>query len=197
MHCSAIFRAHIVALLFVLPMSALGQQTETVKAGLTTVNLAASFVSALGSLGVTPGTVGPTELRGTRVDFPITGGAFDLDTALGQVLHSGGLTLTAGSTEIRLQSFIIDTTGSAPQITGIVVVNGKLVGRLPLFNLSLPNDITLPIKPEDGLFKAKGIGVTLTATAASALNGAFGITALSGGLDIGTANVVAVLGCDH
>src|ERR1700753_4281052 len=103
----AIIRASIVALSLVLPMGALGQHTETVATGRTTVNLASSFVSALGSLGVTPGTIGPTELKGTWVNFPITGGAFDLDTAVGQVLHSGGLTLTAGSTEVRSQSFII------------------------------------------------------------------------------------------
>jgi hypothetical protein len=194
MYRPVIFRAPILAFLLVLPMGALAQHTETIEAGRTTVNLASSFVSALGSLGVTPGTIGPTELKGSWVNFPITGGAFDLDTALGQVLHSGGLTLTAGSTEVRLQSFIIDTTGSAPQITGIVVADGKLVGRLPLFNLTLAENISLPIKPEGGVFKEKGIGVTLTASAASALNSAFHITALAGGLDIGTANIVALLG---
>ena len=102
--------------------------------------------------------------------------------------------MTAGSTEVRIQSFIIDTTGSAPQITGIVVVDGKLLGRLPLFNLELPKDVKLPIKPEDGVFVEKGIRVTLTSTAASALNSVFKISALAGGLEIGTANVVALLG---
>jgi hypothetical protein len=186
----------IMVVFFTLSMAARAQNTDTVEAGRTTVTLASSFVSALGSLGVTPGTIGPTELRGSRVDFPITGGAFDLDTALGQVLHSGGLTLTAGSTEVRLQSFIIDTTGSAPLITGLVVVDKKLVGRLPLFNLALPSGFTLPVKPEHNAFREEGIGVTLTTTAASALNTVFGVTALSGGLDIGTAGVFALLSCD-
>jgi hypothetical protein len=188
--------ASIMAVLFTLSMTARAQNTVTIEAGRTTVTLADSFVSALGSLGVTPGTVSPTELKGARVNFPITGGAFDLDTALGQVVHSGGLTLTAGSTEVRLQSFIIDTTGSAPLITGLVVVDNKLVGRVPLFNLSLPNGITLPIKPNHNVFKEEGIGVTLTATAASALNSAFHVSALTGGFEIGTANVVALLNCE-
>jgi hypothetical protein len=189
----AISRASLVSLVLLLPMSALGQHTVTIEAGRTTVTLASSFVSALGSLGVTPGTVEPTELNGDRVNFPITGGAFDLDTAIGQVVHSGGLTLTAGSTEVRLQSFIIDTTSTTPEITGLVVVNGKLVGRLPLFNLSLPDGVRLPIKPEDSVFHEKGIGVTLSSTAASALNSTFHTTALAGGLEIGTANVIALL----
>jgi hypothetical protein len=186
----------IVAVSCMLSVTAHAQNTDTIEAGRTTVTLAASFVSALGSLGVTPGTVRPTELKDGRVNFPITGGAFDLDTALGQVVHSGGLTLTAGNTEVRIQSFIIDTTGSTPVITGLVVVDNKLVGRIPLFNLSLPNGITLPIKPKYGVFKIEGIGVTLTATAAGALNTVFHVTALTSGFDIGTASVVALLGCD-
>jgi hypothetical protein len=189
--------ASVLAVLFTLSTIARAQNTVTIAAGRTTVTLAESFVSALGTLGVTPGTVSPTALRNGRVDFPITGGAFDLDTAVGQVVHSGGLTLTAGSTEIRLQSFIIDTTNSTPVITGLVVANNKLVGRLPLFNLTLPDGVTLPIQPNHNVFKIEGIRVTLTATAAGALNSAFGTTALTGGVDIGTAKVVALLDCDY
>jgi hypothetical protein len=188
--------APVFAVLLTLSTTARAQNTVTIEAGRTTVALAESFVSALGSLGVTPGTVRPTDLKNGRVDFPITGGAFDLDTALGQVVHSGGLTLTAGSTEIRLESFIIDTTGSTPLITGLVIADNKLIGRLPLFDLTLPKGITLPIKPAHNVFKVEGIGVTLTATAASALNGAFHTSALTGGVDIGTAKVVALLDCD-
>src|ERR1700735_2597196 len=118
--------APIAALaLVVCAAGSYAQNTQTIERGRTTVTLASSFVSALGSLGVTPGTVSPTQLHGATVDFPVTGGAIDLDTAAGQILHSGGLTLTAGSTKVELQSFIIDTT-AAPVITGLVSVDGKL-----------------------------------------------------------------------
>ena len=187
----------LAAVVLATTTSAFAQKTETVEGGRTIVALADSFVSALGSLSVTPGTVSPTELRGTKVNFPITGGAIDLDTGSGQILHAGGLTLTAGNTEVKLQSFIIDTTSSQPVITGLVVVNGKLVGRLALFNLTPPSGINLPLTPSHGALETKDIGVTLTATAASALNEVFGIKALAGGLEIGTANGIAILaGCD-
>jgi hypothetical protein len=168
---------------------ATAQKTETIEGGRTTVTLASSFVSALGGLGVTPGTVSPTRLIDGTVNFPITGGAIDLDTAASQILHSGGLTLTAGQTKVTLQSFIIDTT-TAPVITGLVSVNGKLVGRLPLFDLALPTGITLPLKPHDGQLVLKGVGVTLNSTAAGALNSVFHVTAFKGGFGIGTAKVV-------
>jgi hypothetical protein len=165
------------------------QKTETIEGGRTTVALANSFVSALGSLDVTPGTVGPTRLYNGAVNFPVTGGAIDLDTAVSQILHSGGLTLTAGQTKVTLQSFIIDTTG-APVITGLVSVDGKLLGRLPLFDFALPSGITLPLKPHDGRIILKGVGITLDSTAAGALNSVFHVSAFEGGFGIGTAKVV-------
>lgn len=182
--------APIVALAMVVSANnASAQKTETIEGGRTTVALSSGFVSALGSLGVAPGTVSPTHLHNGTVNFPVTGGAFDLDTAASQILHSGGLMLTAGQTKVTLQSFIIDTT-TAPVITGLVSVDGKLLGRLPLFDLALPSGITLPLKRHDGQIVLKGVGVSLDNTAAGALNSDFHVTAFKGGFGIGTAKVV-------
>lgn len=179
-------------LLLITSNVALAQKTITLTSGQTRVALAPSFVSALSGLGVHPGVIAPTELRSGVVNFPIVGGAVDLDTAKGQILHSGGLTLTAGATQVRLQSFIIDTTGASPVITGLVVVDNKLAGRLPLFSLALPAGLTLPLPLTDGVLALKGVGVSLTPTAAGALNQVFHVSALQGGFAVGTARVVAV-----
>lgn len=168
---------------------AFSQKTVTIETGRTTVALSNEFVSALGSLNVAPGTVALARLYKGTVNFPVTGGAIDLDTAAGQILHSGGLTLTAGQTKVTLQSFIIDST-IAPVITGLVSVDGKLLGRLPLFDLALPGGITLPLKPYDGQIILKGVGVSLDSAAAGALNSVFHVSAFKGGFGIGTAKVV-------
>ena len=186
--------ADVVGVGILLSIStAQAQKTYTVEAGRTTVTLADRFVSALKSLDVTPGTISPTELKDGRVNFPITGGAIDLDSGRGQLLHSGGLTLTAGKTEVKLQSFIIDSTGGEPVITGLVVEDGKLVGRVPLFKIYYPDGLSLPLKPDHGVLKGDNLGLSLTSTAASALNAAFHVTALSAGFDVGTADVEAIL----
>jgi len=182
--------APIVALAMLVSANhASAQKTETIEGGRTTVALASGFVAALGSLDVTPGTVSPTRLHNGVINFPVTGGAIDLDTASSQILHSGGLTLIAGQTKVTLQSFIIDTT-SAPVITGLVSVDGKLLGRLPLFDLALPSGITLPLKPYDGQIILKGVGVSLDSAAAGALNSVFHVSAFKGGFGIGTAKVI-------
>ena len=161
--------------------------------GRTSVTLSSGFVSALHTLGLTPGVVRPSDLEDGKVAFPVTGGVIDLQTARGEISHSGGLTLTAGSTEVRLQSFTIDTTGSSPVLTGLVIVDNKLVGRVPLFNLQLPAGLSLPLKPStEGVLHLKGVGVTLTSTAAAALNGVFKTNAFAAGFEIGTANVYVV-----
>jgi hypothetical protein len=184
----------LAAVLALASTTAVAQTTDTIEGGRTSVTLSSTFVNALGSLGLTPGTVNPTRLVNGVVDFPITSGAIELDNASAQILHSGGLTLTKGSTKVVLESFIIDTTGSAPVITGLVVDNGKLLGRVQLFDLALPSDVTLPLQPECGSITLNGVVVTLDGTAASALNGIFNANgAFTSGFPIGTAQVIALV----
>jgi hypothetical protein len=193
-------KAALLAALTLFGTVTFAQDTKTVEAGLTSVKLSATFTSALESLAVTPGTVAPTRLRDGVATFPISGGAIDLDTAAGNILHVGGLTLTDGSTEVRLQSFIIDTTATPPVLTGIVIANNTLVGRLPLFQLTLPSGFTVPLKPKDGfILQLQGVALTLTSQAATALNGVFGLTggnAIPAALPIGTASVFSFV-CSH
>lgn len=171
--------------------SALGQQTRTLSEGLTSVSLSSTFVDALNSLGVTPGTVAPTELEHGRALFPVIGGALDLASAKGNILHSGGLTLNAGEAHVALQSFIIDTT-STPVITGLVSVNGALLGRVPLFDITLPAGFSTPLHADGWVLQLKGVGLTLDRVAAADLSSVFKANVPSG-LSIGTANVTILL----
>jgi len=180
-------------LLCVLPTLAAAekQTTVTVAGGVTKVKLSDGFVSALKSLGVDAGTVAPTRIYEGTADFPVTGGAVDLTTAAGNIIHSGGLILETPKTVVRLESFIIDTTGAAPELTGLVVVNGTLVGRLVLFNLILPSGFSVPLKTEGPLLSLKDVKVELSSAAAGALNSVFDVKAFAAGFDIGTADVFA------
>ncbi|HMZ80736.1 MAG TPA: hypothetical protein PLL06_13620 [Acidobacteriota bacterium] len=168
--------------------------TATLAGGKTSVTLSTDFVGALTTLGVAPDRVSPAKLKRGIASFPIPSGALDLSTAKGEIDHTGGLTLTAGSTRVQLLNFVIDTTGTTPVLTGLVVVNGTLLGRLPLFDLALPA-LTLPIQPgANGRVTIGNVGVTLTETAAGALNQVFGVTAFVKGFNIGTAVVDATPG---
>ncbi len=186
----------LLALMVVLALasgSAMAQNTRIFQFGTTNVKLSSGFLDALQSLDVAPGVIGPTQLVGTRVSFPVIGGAIDLDTALGNIEHSGGLTLTAGKTVLGIQNFTIDTTGKTPVITGLAVLNGAVVGRITLFDLVLPSDFKLPINLHYGcVLDVNRVTVNLDAGAATTLNQIFGTSAFTGGINIGTATVEAL-----
>jgi hypothetical protein len=92
--------------------------------------------------------------------------------------------------------FNIELTGT-PGLTGLVVANGTVVGRIRLFDIALPAGITLPLRPvANRFFDLDGARLTLNSGAATALNGVFGITAFAGGFPIGVGRVSAFLDDD-
>ena len=84
-----------------------------------------------------------------------------------------------------------------PVVTGLVSVNEKLIGRMPLFRLTLPAGITLPLTPTGGRIILKNVGVSLDSGAASTLNSVFHVSAFQGGSAIGTARVIIHLADDN
>jgi hypothetical protein len=165
--------------------------TSNIVGGETKVSLSSAFVSALGSLSVTPGAVGPATLYRGVATFPITVGLADLTNTYVDIGHVGGLSLTAGSTKVQLLNFQIEALpGAAPYISGIVTVNGAIAGRLPLFDLAIGN----VYQPNRGTLSIQNVTVTLDPAAAAALNGVFKVSAFAGGFSIGTANTFAFVG---
>jgi hypothetical protein len=193
MNRSLLVQSAMVLAAFSFPVLA-SADTRPIVAGSTDVALDSSFLSALTSLGVTPSIEKPATLTGATAAFPVTDGEIDLDTAKAEIFHEGGLSLTAGSTTVKVFNYIIDTTGGAPVLTAAAVVNGTLVGRIPLFDLALPS-LALPLVPsKKDILSIGNIAVTLSSDAAAALNSAFGVTAFSAGFPIGTARTTFKVG---
>jgi hypothetical protein len=167
--------------------AAIAAPTVSTLGGDTQVALSATFVQALTSLGVAPSPSFPARLRHGTATFPIPTGEIDLGTLKGEIAHNGGLNLDAGGTRVNISSFQIDTTGAAPAITGLVKVNDALIGRIALFDLQLTAAPTVRRYALYGTLQLKDVGVTLSAEAAEALNGVFGVTAFAAGLPVGTA----------
>ena len=193
---AALAIAASAALGFAVPSSA-APSVQLTK-GATEVALYASFVDALGSLGVTPGNVLPGSLIPTsnsaKVAFPIPTGELDAAGPKLEILHSGGLTLTAGATRVALTSFIIENLGGNLRLTGVVKANDTIVGRIPLFRVVLTQaPEVVPTSGGAAHLSIKGARLTLTDAAAKALNGVFGVTAFKQGFPIGVAKVNATV----
>ena len=181
--------ALVAALVAALATPVLAAPTVNTRLGDTRVTLSPQFTGALQSLQVNVSTVFPTRLRSGVVDFPIPAGEIDLQSLKGEIVHDGGLNLRAGNTTVTLSSFVIDTTGGAPVLTGLVKANDSVVGRLPLFDIALNRAPSVREGGAIDILSIDNVGLTLNAEAAAALNGAFNVNAFAAGIPIGTARV--------
>jgi len=175
-------------------VTALGAQpllaapTSALVNGSTSVQLSSDFVTALTSLNVTPASLRNATLSNGVASFPISGGAIDLGAVSTEIIHQGGLSLSANGTVVELTDFLISNLNGTPVLTGLVTVNEGLLGRVPLFALGLAGG---PLAA-GRLVTLRNVDVTLTPEAATALNQVFGVTAFTAGFPIGTATVNAL-----
>jgi hypothetical protein len=166
---------------FVATASVASAQTLELSTGITKVRLDPTFAATVGPITTANK---PGRLRGTTAKFPVTGGAVDTADLRGEVLHRGGLNLACAS-DVKLIEYIINTAGPTPVISGLVVVDDGLLGRVDLFDLDLAG---LQVSSYgDYLLKLSNIGVTLTDGAATTLNGVCG-TSFDGNTVVGTAS---------
>ena len=150
--------------------------------GATTLALDSGAASALQSLDITAAPVDPASAGSAGLEFPITGGKLDAETFAGSITHSGGISLSKGSTVVELTSFTINV-GADPDLTALV--GGQ---RVSILNLDLSQ---LDASVQGRRITLAGVRATLTAAAASALNQAFSTHAFNEGLLLGTATVAA------
>jgi hypothetical protein len=153
-----------------------------VSAGETTLRLIPDVAKAITDAGASVAPVDPAAVTDKGIAFPITSGALDPQTLFGRVAHSGGISLSQGSVVVELRDFTIDLDED-PSLSARVGHPGVDILDLDLSGLTQStagNVVTLG-----------GIEATLTAAAAKALNGAFGVTTFTDGLLLGTATVRA------
>ena len=145
--------------------------------GVTTVTLNQGTINAVVGLGLTPAPVSPGVLGMDGADlkaaFPIVG-----NMKAGLIKHTGGLSLTAGSTVLALTNYTIDTGRGV--LTAMATLNGTEVGRIVLFNLG-----TAP--SQTGC--AATASLALSSDAAGALTAIFGAPDGLAGTDFGVACV--------
>jgi hypothetical protein len=92
-----------------------------------------------------------------------------------------------------VQNFIIDTSNpTSPVITAVFIANNHFAGRLAVFNLVPPAGFSLPLQPQAGVLQVNGLGVSLAAATANAINSLLGGQYLTPGTAIGTADAYLV-----
>ena len=172
----------------------------------TQVTLDPAFVEGITGLGLAPGVTGGAQFDGTAgtVAFPITGGNvtyYDPQSGVepyvqGKIEHfQSGLTLTKGDTQVELSNFVVDPGESV--LLGKVLVNGEPFPEsgeeVPLFFLDGRTLNPLEVDEAEGTAVLEGTTVSLTKTAADALNMVFGTDALTEFFPVGVAEITVKL----
>ncbi|MBA4609581.1 hypothetical protein H1W00_13930 [Aeromicrobium sp. Marseille-Q0843] len=136
------------------------------KVGYTRVAVAPAVYELIGSAGITPAPVQGAKAgayKGTlAAKFPITG--YSLKGL--RIKHSGGLNLSAGASTITVSDFNIDL--ARLRVSGNVSGTVGNVGRVDLFKIRKSDRRDLG-----------AVKLTLTDTAAGALNATFGVNAFA------------------
>jgi hypothetical protein len=123
--------------------------------------------------------------------FPITGGfvaihpkGFQPGYIVGSIDHeASGLTFTAGNASVTVEDFVVDPGNSV--LTAYV---SKLKAVIPLLSL---DGSALKVGMSGSNYVLEGTVATLTSRAAKLLDSAFGTTAITAGLPLGTVKLVA------
>src|SRR3712207_4817190 len=188
----------IAAALVVLALSATAAQgaerhngdTIALSGGKTWLKIDKGTAAALSDAGVkvkaTGAAVGPTAKR-PAFAFPIVGGKVDKDPLGGKIVHSGGLSFSAGSKSVVVRRFVIDLDRGV--LSAEVAGTGQ---RIALLRLGAPESAKVGAKK----IVLRGVDAKLTAQAAKALNETLDTDLFKGGLLIGEATVIAQIGED-
>jgi len=169
----ALALAPVAALAVAAPANA--ATTVELDGGATAIKLAPKAAKALRSAGIRVVLAKPARVVRGTIAFPVNGGEIDPATAKGTITHRGGLTFRMGRAKVAVKNPTLNTNkrtltvrvGSRSLV--LATVKGGKVTR-------------------DGFDTEVGaLKLTLSKKAASALNRAFGIRSIKGGMALGTA----------
>ncbi len=156
-----------------------------IQGGLTSLVLSEDVLETLVSCQIDrikPAVIKP---GGDRLRFSIGSGALDLESALGEIEHRGGLLLQCdgGENVVGLQNFRIDhqmaetaddsADGSDLRLTGLISVNGSITERIPVFT---PLDETLDISAGGNVLRIRGVSLGFTEEVIALLLEQLGLT---------------------
>ena len=163
-------------------------KTVELSGGKTLLKIDKGTAAALSDAGVkveaTGAAEGPTAKR-PYFAFPIVGGKVEKDPLGGKIVHSGGLSFSAGSEKVVLKRFVIELDRGV--LTAKVAGTGQ---RIALLRLGAPEGA----KVGSERIVLRGVDAKLTSQAAKALNEALDTDLFKGGLLIGEAKVIAKIG---
>jgi hypothetical protein len=153
----------------------------------TAVVVNPAISAAIKHAGISVTAVAPATVK-TRLRFPVSGGQIVVATLAGTIDHTGGLTFRHSGKSVTLTNFVINT--KTKQLTATVSGRSMLIFSL---NQARPKRVSRP----HGTIVASNIKLTVTSTAATALNSDLGVSTFKAGKNFGVARLTVAYAHGH
>jgi hypothetical protein len=181
--------AFVFVLCFAASTSLAAGGTLRITGGSLGMSFDGTFSGVLDQLDAKVTPIRPALVTATGITFPVTGGVFQKATRTGEIALAGGFMIETSTSTIMLTSPMISTTATGAVLTFLVTIDGRVLGRTALFN------VTLPEKPFGGQLNLSqplvinDISLTLTEAAATFLNTTLGVTTFTTSTAAGSADL--------
>lgn len=169
----ALALAPVAALAVAAPANA--ATTVELDGGATAIKLAPKAAKALRQAGIRVVLAKPARVVRGTIAFPVAGGEIDPATAKGSIRHRGGLTFRMGRAKVAVRNPTLNTS------------KRTLTVKLGSKNLVLANVKGGKVTRDGFDTEVGALKLTLNKKAAAALNKAFRIRSIKGGMALGTA----------
>jgi hypothetical protein len=177
--------------LLLAPIIVFAESASLLKSGKTSISFSTEFTRLLSDSGVQLIIVAPGKLQNGTASFIVSGGVIDVEAAKGEISHLGSIQLDSGANRVEIVSLMISQAVEGANITGmltgVVIINDRLIGRVPLFKMEIGSIEARA----SGRITIPNVRVSLSSEGASALNRAFNTDNFTEGSAVGTAQIQA------
>ena len=149
-------------------------------AGLGTLLLKTSFAEAIRMASLEADATHPAKILSRedapylKLRLPVSGGVVDLAGVFGEINHAGGFGFTAlDGSNVQFHNLVLQASESAVQVSGMVEVDGNIVGRQVLFDV-MTDSSDFKVK-RNGRLATGTIVLALTQEASDLLNTELGV----------------------
>lgn len=182
-----------LALAFAFPLTLHAQQTDRVVGGFTPVIFNQQFLSQISAFGIAVTDLAENPLQnGTNV-LPTVQGAIDLQTGATDVSSKGGYEFRSQGLTVRLEDFTLQASQANSSISGLVVVNGRFLGRQTVFIVNQNPNLPIPLPVTNGTLQLPPLSLGFAPAFASAVNQLLGKQIFNPAVQIATEAPTAIV----
>ena len=156
--------------------------------GYASITLNEDLLKSFSAVGLRITDLFGNDLDDGEVNLPSITGIIDPESGKGGLLFTNGIHLQAQAFKARMQNIAFDNNGSAVVFSGVLSVDGDLLGRQELFIVNAKPVFKLPLEEKSGKMALRTLSLAFAPAFGQIPNGKFGEQFTQTPRTIGTAD---------